>query len=95
MQRVGTLLSGFLAQVSADEELSLVFLSELWPQIVGKEVAEKARPVALRKKRLVVRVSSELWKKQLDELRQVLVESINRFWNCPLVETIELRIRLE
>ena len=93
MQRLDSIFSHFLQKIASDEELALIFLSELWPQIVGEELAKKARPLELRKKELVLGVPSEVWRKQLEGLRQMLRQSVNDFWNFPLIERIQLRIR--
>jgi len=34
MKSVGSVLSHFLDRIASDEDIALIFLSELWPQIV-------------------------------------------------------------
>lgn len=92
MRRLDSVFSDFLHEIASDEELTLIFLNELWPRIVGNELAKKARPVGLRNKELIVGVPGEIWQKQLDSLRQMLRQSVNDFWDLPLVEKIQLRI---
>ena len=92
MQRVDSFFPDFLRSIATNEELTLIFLKELWPQLAGRELAEKTMPVALRKKELVVTVPSEIWAKQLHELGEILVESINDFWEFPLLASIRFSV---
>ncbi len=92
MQRVDSFFPDFLRSIAANDELTLIFLKELWPQLAGRELAEKTMPVALRKKELVVTVPSEIWAKQLHELDKVFIQSINDFWDYPLLASIRLSV---
>ena len=92
MKRLDSFFPDFLRSIASNEELTLIFLQELWPQLAGKELAEKTTPVALQNKSLVVTVPSEIWAKQLRELRQMLLRSINGFWDFPLLQSIRLRV---
>ncbi len=94
MKSVGSVLSHFLDRIASDEEIALVFLSELWPQIVGKDLASKSRPLALRDKRLLLSVPSEIWAKELAQLRKMLVHTVNKHWNLQLIEKIDFEVRV-
>jgi predicted nucleic acid-binding Zn ribbon protein len=93
MKSVGSVLSHFLDRIASDEEIALIFLSELWPQIVGKDLASKSRPLALRDKRLLLSVPSEIWAKELAQLRKMLVHTVNKHWDLGLVESIDFEVR--
>lgn len=92
MQRVSSFFPEILREVAANEELCLIFLKELWPQMVGQELAKRAQPLRLQTKTLTLAVPSDVWKKQLMELRHMLVDSVNRFWNARIIEKIHLEI---
>ncbi len=94
MKGLGSLLSAFLTDVVKDHEVTLIFLKELWPQIVGKELARRSCPLALQGSTLRVAVQSEVWREELCDLHRMLVQSINDFWELPLVEKIEFENRL-
>jgi predicted nucleic acid-binding Zn ribbon protein len=94
MKPVGALLGEFLREVAKDEEVALIFLREMWPRIVGPELARETRPVALSKKSLVVAAATESWQKEVTRIRRLLVESINRFWAVRLVERIRVKTHL-
>lgn len=91
MQRLGAFFPEFLDHIASNEEICLIFLKQLWPDIVGKEVAQKTRPLAYRRKVLTLAVASPTWERELSDLGETLLKAINRFWNRRLVE----RIRFE
>ena len=95
MENFQSLLPAFLRSVSGNEEITLVFLQELWPRIVGDELAQKTRPSAFYQRTLVLEVPNAIWKKQLQRLRKMFIRSINDFWKASLVEKIDFKIRLE
>jgi hypothetical protein len=94
MKSVGSVLSHFLDRIASDEEIALIFLKELWPQTVGKDLASKSRPLALRDKRLLLAVPSEIWVKELTQLRQMLVHAVNQYWDLRLIEKIDFEVRV-
>ncbi len=93
MKSVGSVLSQFLDRIASDEEIALIFLSELWPQIVGKDLASKSRPLALRDKRLILSVPSQIWAKELTQLREMMVHAVNKHWDLRLIEKIDFEVR--
>ena len=94
MQSLSGLLPSFLREFSRDPDATLAFLEELWPQVVGEQVARRTRPVALRDGRLICSVPNEHWRAQLESMRPLLVRSVNGFWGCRLIDRIEFQSRL-
>jgi predicted nucleic acid-binding Zn ribbon protein len=92
MKQLGPLLAEFLQKAARDEEVALIFLKEFWPRIVGPELADHTRPLELRRRRLVLGVTGESWRRELLGVSGTMVQSINRFWNAVLVERISLEI---
>jgi hypothetical protein len=85
----------FLRSIGSDEDVAIIFLRELWPTIVGNELARSTEPLALLDKKLEVRVPSLVWAKQLSGLKGMLIHSINGFWSLRLVERIEWEVDLK
>ena len=85
---------GLVHSIASDEEVSLIFLQRLWPQIVGEELARNSQPASLTRRTLCVRVPSELWLEQLRGFSSMVITSVNRFWGVHLVETIKWEIGL-
>lgn len=89
MEGISSFLPGLLREIVSNDETILIFLDELWPQIVGNNLSLKCRPVRLTKKRLVIAVSNEVWKDELVGMRQMLIQTINQFWNVHLIEELK------
>jgi predicted nucleic acid-binding Zn ribbon protein len=81
--------ASFLRAIEADQEIVILFLKELWPHIVGEELARNTQPAQLRSKVLTVVVPTIVWVNQLASLSGMMIESINRFWGSRLIETID------
>lgn len=93
MRSLASVLPEFLKQIVHDEDLCLVFLAELWPQLVGAQMARRARPVALRQGKLTLQAESEAWRRELTPLSGAIADSVNQRWQSKLVEKIELELR--
>jgi predicted nucleic acid-binding Zn ribbon protein len=92
MERLGTLLPGFVRRAAADEEVALIFLEKFWPRMVGLELARKTRPLALTKRTLLIAVPDEGWKGELSSLRGMFLDAVNAYWGANLVERINFRV---
>ncbi len=94
MKPLKSLLSPFLQSLASDSELTLIFLKELWPQLVGANVARNTQPISLEDTTLTLGVVDETWKKQLQGLQDQIRRSINNQWQMALVDRIRLRVDL-
>ncbi len=92
MRPISSLFPGWLREVTRDDQVALVFLIELWPQIVGGGIAEQARPVALDKRILTLSVPSEAWGDELSDLGRTIVKRVNTFWSHPLIRKVECKV---
>lgn len=93
MKRIGTILPAILREMTQNEKTALVFIQELWPQMVGKDLSQKVFPASLESRTLTLDVCDGTWNAQLTHFRPLLRESINSFWEQNLVEQIEFRLR--
>ncbi len=94
MRPISSLFSGWVQEVTRDEQVALVFLIELWPQIVGDGLAEQARPVALDERVLTLSVPSEAWGSELSDLGKTIVKRVNDFWSHPLIRKVECKVHV-
>jgi predicted nucleic acid-binding Zn ribbon protein len=92
MKNLGAILPDFLRRIASDNDIALIFLTELWPQIVGKEMAANSRPLSLGRKKLRVTVPSEVWQSELTGLEATFVSNINNYWRLSLVERIQFTV---
>jgi len=63
-----------------------------WRNIVGEGLGQHAVPVRLIKKRLIVAVASETWRKQVTDLADQIVFKLNSALGSPLVSIVDFRI---
>lgn len=92
MRSINSLFTRWLKEVTRDEQVALLFLVELWPQIVGDGLADQTQPVALEERVLTLSVPSETWGRELSHLGKTIVQRVNGFWNHPLIRRVECRV---
>ncbi len=73
-------------------ELHEVF--DFWEKAVGKEIASHATPSKFRGKVLWVDVSDSIWMQQLQFLKTMLLEKINKQFEAVEVEDIRFQLLL-
>ena len=81
-----------LKNFEGNEAANEAFVISVWKKIVGESLAEHAVPVLLVKKRLIVAVASETWRKQMADLADQMVFKLNSTFGLSLVSFIEFRI---
>jgi hypothetical protein len=64
----------------------------LWDRIVGKAIADNARPEAIKGTLLLVNVTSSTWIHQLQFLKKDIIEKLNKALEKELVEDIKFKI---
>ena len=82
------IFEGFDGNDAASE--AIVFAA--WKNVVGDGLGQHAVPVRLIKKRLIVAVSSETWRKQVADLAGQMVFKLNAALGSSLVSFVEFRI---
>ena len=92
MNELSSLLPGFLRQLHFSEELTGEFVVALWKNLVGKTLAQNARPLRMRGSTLVLTVSSEAWKKELFSLRFEILKRLEKLLGASKVSGLELRV---
>ena len=95
MKKLSQLLPSVLEQLPTDPETRLVFLQRLWPRIVGPELAAKCHPETIQGSTLIVFAASDQWQLSLEELKDLLVASIHRFWADSGIDRISVRGHLD
>lgn len=90
MQSLSDALPQLLRSISKNEEAALLFLQELWPVIIGKQLARSATPIVLEQGVLVLCVTSTAWEKHLPEFENLILNSVNRFWGESFIERISV-----
>ncbi len=90
-QRVGSLIKDILGKPGLGEQLSRHQAWLIWDQIVGEQIATRARPLKLRKGVLEVQVDHPVWMQQLHMLKPKILEKINTI--LPNAEITDIYLR--
>ena len=85
----GSVRTGSSAPRGVEEPARLV--AAVWPDVVGEEVAANARPVYLKRGRLVVSTSSSAWAQTLQLMGGAIVERLSERLGAGLVEQVVFR----
>lgn len=76
---VGQILAKILRRSGLDQKLAKYQFIEFWPQIVGKVIAERAKPEAIRNRVLIVRVENASWAQELSFQKKIIQTRLNNF----------------
>jgi len=76
-ERVGFLLKQILGQPGFGEQITRHQAWLVWDQLVGEQIAARARPLKLRKGVLEVQVDHPVWMQQLQMMKPQILEKIS------------------
>ena len=82
------LIAAFRKSPNWDEELDLHVLQQLWPVLVGQQLAGSTRVTGVQGARVVVNVPDQVWRKQLIRMRPELLAKMNAPWATPWIKEI-------
>jgi predicted nucleic acid-binding Zn ribbon protein len=88
MERAGNFLGRTLRRLETPEA-ALAWLSSAWPQIVGKALAARTRPVRCENGRLEIAAEGKAWKKQLESMKREFCARINQAWGGTLIREVK------
>ncbi len=74
---IGSLIERLMKDCRREAPSLLARICECWPQIVGEEAAQEARPSAIKGELLLVHVSSPVWVHHLHFQKQGILERIH------------------
>src|SRR4030095_4278077 len=81
-------IASFRKSANWDEDLDLALLQKLWPTLVGQQLAEVTRVVAIHGSRVVVNVPDRIWRRQLVQMKPQLLARINEPWASRWIKEI-------
>ncbi len=90
-QQISSLLKDILGQPGFGEQINRHQAWLIWDQLVGEQIAARARPLKLRKGTLEVQVDHPVWMQQLQMLKPAILEKINAQIPHAGIEEIYLR----
>jgi len=63
-----------------------------WRVTTGEQLAHSCQPFRLYRKNLIIAVTDETWKKQMESMSGLLIFRLNSLFGQPLVTLLEFRI---
>jgi predicted nucleic acid-binding Zn ribbon protein len=85
---VRRLISTFRNSPNWDSELDLEVLRQLWPTLVGPQLAGATTVTAVQGGRVVINVPDQVWRRQLARMRPQLIMKMNAPWAAPWIKEI-------
>ncbi len=87
-EKIGDVLSRTLKHLGLTQRLNEADVVRLFPEIVGAKIAEKAHAVSINKGILRVKVSSAVWRQELNFTRVEMIEKLNAALGANVVREI-------
>ena len=77
-QRVDAVLSGVLEKHGVRKQVERMSVLDLWPEIVGEQLATVTRAKGVEEATLFVEVRSSAWLMELSMMKDDFLESVNK-----------------
>lgn len=92
MEEIGKILPAvFKKQVRRAQPPLVELLAPLWPQVVGKAIAQQSRPVAFGAGTLTLGAFCLSWAAQLRQMAEEIRAEINSFLGSPVVKKVRVQ----
>jgi hypothetical protein len=96
VEEVGKLLPAvFKRQVRRNEPMLVEILAPLWPRVVGKGIAEQARPTAFAAGTLTLVTACPSWAAQLRQMSEEVRAQVNSYLGGSIVKKLRVRLVLK
>jgi predicted nucleic acid-binding Zn ribbon protein len=82
------MIEAFRRSPNWDAQLDLHLLQQLWPTLVGPELASATKIVSLHHGRVVLNVPDRIWRKQLADMKGRLLGKLNEPWSSAIITEI-------
>lgn len=88
LERVGDILRHSLKRLDLSGRLSEYGVWPIWNEIVGATIARNAQPEKIRNGTLFVKVTSSIWMQQLQYVKEMIAEKLNKDLGNEVVKNI-------
>lgn len=90
-QALGALLKDFLKQYPHRDALRRGMVLNVWPVVVGEQIARQAQDLRFEGDRLVVRVEHSAWRNELHMNRATIIRKLNQKVGASVVKDLVVR----
>lgn len=88
LERVGDILKHSLKRLDLSGRLSEYGVWPIWNETVGSTIARNAQPEKIRNGTLFVKVTSPIWMQQLQYVKEMIAEKLNKGLGGEVVKNI-------
>ena len=88
MQHIGRALKKLIKKRGLEKGLNQQKALEIWPDIVGQQVAKNTDPVSIEFGVLTVKSTSPVWRQELQLQKENIIQSINNKLNKNIIKDI-------
>lgn len=88
MERVGDILNHSLKRLDLSGRLAEHGVWPIWNEIVGPAIARNAQPEKIRNGTLFVKVTSSVWMQQLQYMKEMIGDKLNKSLGSDVVKNI-------
>ncbi len=88
IERLGDVLDKSLKRLELASRLDEYGIWPVWNDVVGKSIAYNAQPEKIRNGTLFVKVASPVWMQQLQYMKEMIAEKLNRRLKSEVVKNI-------
>ena len=78
MHSIGSTLEHALRELKCETKIKEYLVLEAWGKIVGENIARQAHPEGFRDDKLFVKVSTPAWMCQLESMKRIIIERIDK-----------------
>ncbi|KPA18148.1 protein containing DUF721 [Candidatus Magnetomorum sp. HK-1] len=89
---IKSIVEGLMKKYSNTKGADLFQISEIWESVVGKTIANDARPWKIKGKELEIHVSGSVWLHQLNYMKADMIQKLNDRIGDTAIEKIRLKI---
>jgi hypothetical protein len=86
------LLDNMISRKNWSKKIKQHTVFELWPEVVGKDIAQRTCPYIIRGSILWVRVSDSVWMQQLHLQKPLILEEINKRLKGAVISDLRFQV---
>ncbi|MCQ2311724.1 MAG: DUF721 domain-containing protein [Paludibacteraceae bacterium] len=90
-EKIGDILAAFFRENGMEQQMLGDQLIELWPQVMGPQVARLTGKIEIKNQVLFVQIRSAALRQQLFECRTALIHKLNDAVGATVIKDIRLK----
>jgi predicted nucleic acid-binding Zn ribbon protein len=92
---IGEALQSLLVSEGMEDLVELIYIKEVWPELVGEKIAGEAKPYRLEGGRLYIGVRSHAWAQELHYRKEGIRKGIKEKTGTEIMDIIVKKVTLK